>query len=195
MNWWEDPEKVKQRAEKYRKNFRKKHGVNNPQQLKEIKEKTNNTLRRKYGCVGYDGELGEKSKDTTKKRYGKRNIMKTSQGRKLYKDGMKKTHGVENPYHLKEIRNKTSEALKDRPSKLKGKTYEEILGPEVAERRKKELKKSGAYGQSVTPRISAPQKELFKLVQQKYPTAVLEYPVLDYCLDICLLYTSPSPRD
>jgi len=179
MNWWEDPEKIKQRAENYKKNFLKKHGVENPQQLKEIKEKTNNTLRERYGCVGYDGKLGEKSRETTKKIYGRKNIMKTEEGRKHF-------IGDKNPMRNPEIAAKTSRALKGRPSHLKGKTYEEILGPERAETRKEEQKKNGQKGWLAAPHISAPQKELFKMVKEKYPTAILEYPVLDYCLDIAV---------
>ena len=183
MNWWLDPEKVKQRKKNYEKNFMKKHGVKNPQQLKEIKEKTNDTLRRRYGCVGFDGKLGEKSKETIRKKYGNKNIMKTEEGKKHFR-------GDKNPQKDPEIRKRTSETLKKKIKEnghwLKGKTYEEIMGSKRAEERKKELKKSGAYGQSITPKISAPQLELFKMVKEKYPTAVLEYPVLDYCLDIAV---------
>ena len=147
---------------------------------KNCNEKLIKTCEKKYGGVGFSStNLDKKSRDQIENKYGNRNIMKTSHGKRYFKGDL-------NPLRDPEIAKKVSETMKGQPSQLKGKTYEEILGPEVAERRKKELKKSGAYGQSVTPRISAPQKELFKLVQQKYPTAVLEYPVLDYCLDIAV---------
>ena len=177
MNWWLDPEKIRKRKEKYEKNFLKKYGVKNPQQLEEIKEKTNNTLLNRYGCIGFDGKLGEKSKQTIKKKYGEINIMKVEKF---------KFKADKNPLRNPEVAKKVSETKKGQPSPHKGKTYEEIMGKEKAKQRKKELKRSGALGQSLTPRISAPQLKLFKMVKEKYPTAILEYPILDYCLDIAV---------
>ena len=180
MNWWEDPEKVKQRAENYKKNFRKKHGVDNPQQLKEIKEKASETCRNRYGGRGFASKsLEKKSRDKMESRYGNRNIMKTEEGKKHFR-------GDKNPMKNPEVAAKTSKALKGQPSKLKGKTYEEILGSDRAETRKKEQKINGQKGWLAAPRISQPQIELFKMVQKKYPTAVMEYPVLDYCLDVAV---------
>ena len=177
MNWWEDPEKVKQRAENYKKNFLKKHGVENPQQVKEIKVKTNNTLREKYGCVGFDGELGEKSRVTTKSKYGVSNIMK-------HEDF--KFKGDDNPVRRPEVKKKISKTLKGRPSPLKGRTYEEILGKKRAKERRKEQVINGVKGYLAAPRTSRPQLQLYELVKEKYPTAVLEYPIFDYCLDIAV---------
>lgn len=183
MKWWEDPEKIKQRNENYRKNFLKKHGVENPQQLREIKEKTNKTLREKYGCVGFDGELGEKSKKTIKKKYGEENIMKTEEGKKHFR-------GDKNPQKNAEVRERTSKTIKKKIKEnghwLKGKTYSEILGEERAAERIEELRISGAIGCSMTPRISAPQLQLYELVKQKYPTAILEYPIGGYCIDVAV---------
>jgi len=180
MNWWEDPEKVKQRKKTYEENFMKKYGVKNPQQLKEFKNKASETCKQKYGGRGFASkELEEKSRDCMEERYGNRNIMKTEDGKKHFR-------GDKNPLRDPTIAEKVSETKKGQPSKLKGKTYEEIMGKEKTKKRKKELKKSGAYGQSITPRISAPQLELFKMIKEKYPTAILEYPVLDYCLDIAV---------
>jgi len=190
MKWWEDPEKIKQRAENYRKNFRKKYGVDNPQQLKDIKNKTTKTCENKYGGIGYAGSAGKKSKKKTKELFGSDNIMKTESGKKLFREGMKKKFGVENVNQLDEYKENLSIKVKKRIEENghwhKGKTYEEIMGKKRAAERKKELKKSGAYGQSITPKISVPQLKLFEIVKQKYPTAILEYPVLDYCLDIAV---------
>ena len=180
MSWWKDPEKVKKRNETMRKNMLKKYGVDNVRKIPGITEKIKKTCEKRYGGVGYASkELKEKSDLKTKVIYGKRNIMKTEEGKKHFK-------GDKNPLRNPEIAKKVSETKKGIPSPLKGKTYEEILGEEKAKRRKKELKRSGAYGQSITPRISAPQLKLFQMVKEKYPTAILEYPVLDYCLDIAV---------
>jgi len=138
------------------------------------------TCKFRYDGIGYSSKkLCQASETTTKKKFGRKNIMKTDHGKKYFK-------GELNPLKDPVIASKVSKAMKGRLSPLKGKTYEEILGPEKTKKRKKELKKSGVYGQSITPRISAPQKELFELVKEKYPTAILEYPVLDYCLDIAV---------
>jgi len=138
------------------------------------------TCKNKYGGIGFASDsLEKKSRDKIEKVYGNRNIMKTEHGKKYFK-------GKLNPLKNPNIAKKVSSKLKGQPSPLKGKTYEEILGEERTKKRKKELKRSGAYGQSITPRISAPQLKLFQMVKEKYPTAILEYPVLDYCLDIAV---------
>lgn len=143
-------------------------------------EKVKNTCERRYGGVGFASkDLEKKSRDVIEERYGERNIMKTDHGKKFFEDEL-------NPLKDPLIAKKVSEKLKGRPSKLKGKTYEEILGEERADERKKEQVINGQKGWLAAPRISAPQLELYKIVKDKYPTAVLEYPVLDYCLDIAV---------
>jgi len=138
------------------------------------------TCETRYGGIGFSSKnLAKKTRDSIKKKYGRKNIMKTNHGKEYF-------IGDNNPLRDPEVAKKVSSSLKGQSSKLKGKTYEEILGEETAKRRKKELKKSGVYGQSITPKISAPQLELFQMVKEKYPTAVLEYPVLDYCLDVAV---------
>ena len=143
-------------------------------------EKIKETCEERYGGVGFaSDDLALKTRHVIKERYGNRNVMKTEHGKKYFR-------GELNPLKNPEIARRVSKALKGRCSPHKGKTYEEILGEEIAEKRKKELKKSGAYGQSLNTKISAPQLELFKMVKEKYPTAVLEYIILDYCLDIAV---------
>jgi hypothetical protein len=138
------------------------------------------TCNKLYGGIGYSSEkLLEKSEKTTKRKFGRKNIMKTDHGKKFFM-------GELNPLKDPEISKKVSDALKGRPSLLKGKTYEEILGKDRTKLRKKELKKSGVYGQSITPRISAPQLQLYKMVKEKYPSAILEYPLGDFCIDVAV---------
>lgn len=178
MKWYETPEGVQRRNETYKRKFKEKYGVENPQQLKEIKLKASETCIKKYGGRGFASpELDDKSRSKMEEIYGYRNIMKN--------DNFKFT-GDKNPLRKEEVRKKVSRTLKGKPSKLKGKSYEEILGPETTERRKKELKKSGAYGQSLCTRISKPQLELYAKIKDRYPSAVLEFPVLDYCIDIAV---------
>jgi very-short-patch-repair endonuclease len=147
---------------------------------KSCNEKIIKTCEKKYGGVGFSSDsLDKKTRDKIEKKYGHRNIMKTIHGKKYFKGDL-------NPLRDPEIAKKVSETLKGRPSSLKGKTYEEILGEEKAEIRKQEQKINGQKGWLAAPRISAPQKELFKVVKQKYPTAVMEYPIGDFCLDIAV---------
>jgi hypothetical protein len=143
-------------------------------------DKIINTCNKKYGGVGYASkELKIKVKDSIKKKYNVDNIMKLDS----FKD---RFIGDKNPMRDPLIAKKASESKKGKPSKLKGKTYEEILGHKRAEERKKELRISGAIGCSMTPIISAPQLKLYEMVKEKYPTAVLEYPKYGFCLDIAI---------
>jgi len=177
MEWTEERKK---KAQKNREETcLRKYGVRNPQQLKRVREKTSKTCEERYGGVGYAGTSGKKSGDTTEERYGKRNIMKSELGKSYF-------IGDKNPLKDPEARKKLSESLTGRPSKLKGRTYEEIHGPERAQQLKEERREAGAYGCSLAKRPSAPQLELFKLVKEVYPTAQLEYPTFGYCLDIAV---------
>lgn len=83
---------------------------------------------------------------------------------------------------------------KGRPSGTKGKTYEEILGPEKAAKKREQARK---FWIEHNPRkyftsnnISKGQRLLFEKVKELYPTAVLEYPIdapgKKYYLDIAV---------
>lgn len=147
---------------------------------KDCNNKIVKTCKQKYGGIGFASEgLAIKSRVVMKERYGNIQIMKTDHGKEYFA-------GELNPMKDPEISKKVSESMKGKPSKLKGKTYEEILGEEKAEVRRIQQIQAGVKGQTMTPKISAPQKELFKMVKKKYPTAVMEYPILDYCLDIAI---------
>ena len=98
-----------------------------------------------------------------------------------------KFKGDKNPAKRPEVREKLSKARRGRPSKLKGKSYEEILGPERAESRREEQRHFGAIGMSVCGILSKPQKELYEIVKQIEPDSVLEYPFRGYCIDIAIL--------
>jgi len=142
------------------------------------------TCNKKYGGVGYSSkELENKTRNTIQKKYGVRNVMKSKQV-------SSKFEGINNPQHNPDVRKRTSETLKEYYAKndhhTKGKTYTEIMGSERAASRLKELRASGSYGQSLNTFISCPQKELFNLVKKLYSTAIMEYPIFDYCLDIAI---------
>jgi very-short-patch-repair endonuclease len=148
-------------------------------------EKIRKTCEKKYGGIGFASkQLEKKTRDELEKKYGNRNIMKTDHGKNFFV-------GEKNPAKRPEVRKQHSINLKKRIKEngghwFKGKTYIELFGKEKTKELIKLRKKSGAIGQSLTPRISAPQLELYKLVKKKYPTAILEYPYLDFCLDIAV---------
>jgi len=142
--------------------------------------KITRTCEKKYGGIGYASKVLEKKvRKSMTKIYGVGNPM---QNKKV----SSKFNGDGNPMRNPETAKKVSNTLTGRPSPLKGKTYEEILGPERATERLEELRISGALGQSLTPFISEPQKQLFEMVKEVYPTAVMEYPIFGYCIDIAV---------
>lgn len=123
-----DPRKSKEAKEKRKRTLIEKYGVDNVQKIKEISLKTTETFRKKYGGRGLGSkELAEITKNKLKEKYGSENIMKTEYGKEMFR-------GEKNPVKKgNEAAIKISKSLKGRPSKLKGKTYEDIFGIEKAE--------------------------------------------------------------
>lgn len=147
----------------------------------ECDKKITETCNNKYGGVGFlSSKLKEKTINSIQEKFGQTNIMRVEKVAKKFrgKDGIVSTNKIRSE--------RISKSLKGKPSPLKGKSYEEILGIEKATRRRKEQKVFGALGMSLSPRISKPQLELYNLVKQIYPDAILEYPFLDYCIDIAV---------
>jgi len=78
---------------------------------------------------------------------------------------------------------------------LEGKTYEEAYGVEKARKLKKLLSRyltehmlngGAAYRNSLIKNPSKPQVHLYKLVKNQYTKVELNYPVLNYSIDIAL---------
>jgi len=162
----------------------KKEHEKRSEKRKKCNKKIIETCNKKYGGVGFASKkLGNKSRLVIEERYGHRNIMKTSHGKKYF---LGELNPMKDLKTAKKVSRTVKKKIKENGHWLKGKTYEEILGKDRAKRRKKELKKSGAYGQSITPRISAPQLQLYKMVKEKYSTAILEYPLGDFCIDVAV---------
>ena len=139
------------------------------------------TCNDKYGGIGFaSDELKDKTIDSIQNKYGVDNCMKVDEialrmGSQLTKEA--------NPERAKKI----SKSKKGQKSKLKGKTYIEIHGKEKAKKLIKEKRISGVKGMMMTPKISAPQKELYKKVKQFYPNAQMEFPfAYIFCLDIAI---------
>lgn len=179
---WTEEEKII--AQKKREEtMMRKYGVRNAQQIKKVNERMVKTqqIRRK----GF-GIQSEKGKETSKHRYGTENPMSSKVVQTKLERTFQKKHGVSNPMQIPEIAKKVSETKKGQPSQLRGKTYNEIFGEEKTKQLIEEKRVSGALGQSVTPRISTPQRLLFAIVKEVYSNAKLEYPVFGFCLDIAI---------
>ena len=106
--------------------------VTNIQHIPGVTEQMIHTQVEKYGGIGFASkELGKKSKDKIKEKFGGENIMKTNHGKQFF-------IGDKNPMRRSpEARMKVSNKMKGRESPLKGKSYEEIYGEEKAELLKK----------------------------------------------------------
>ncbi len=142
-------------------------------------EKLNETNKIKYGGTGFlSNALKNKTITTIKNKYGVDNIAQT----KEWIEYITANNPMKNP----EIAKKAANSLKGKPSKLKGRTYEEIFGLEKAVRRKEEQRYFGAIGQSLTPKISEPQRIMYELIKSIEPEAILEYPTLGYCIDVAI---------
>jgi len=158
-----------------------KYGVSNPRYISGVTEKIQKTCDSKYGGVGFaSDELAEKSRSTIRNKYGVSNVMKFND---IAKEVGSKMTKEANPERAKKI----SESHIGLPSKLKGRKYEEIHGKEKAKKLIKEKRISGVKGMTMTPKISAPQKELYEKVKRYYPNAKMEFPfAYIFCLDTAI---------
>ncbi len=154
------------------------------QRRQNCNDKVIQTNKERYGGTGFQcPDLAKKTKQTLKEKYGTDNIMKTEYGKECFRGD---ANPQKDPKTVEKMKRSLKKYYETNEQQTKGKTYEEILGPEKAAKRIKELRISGAEGHSLTPRISAPQLELYNLVKQLNPDAELEYPVDYYCLDIAI---------
>ncbi len=172
-----------------KKTLKEKYGVENARNIDGVIDTTSKTNRKKYGGTGFASpELDKKSRDTMEKIHGYRNPMKSEYGLERFKGHFKKKYGknITNPLHVLEIAKKVSETLQGHLSPLKGKTYEEIHGPEKAKILKEQKRISGAKSCLKQPPTSKPQLELFKMVKEILPNAKLEYESHSYILDIAI---------
>ena len=173
-------EREKTLTNKYGKNVR------NANQVPGSIEKTRETCNEKYGGIGFAGSKGKESREITKNKYGDENIMKTEGGYLLWKEGIIKSSGYDNPLKNPIVAKKVSITKTGQPSKLKGREYDEIHGEEKAKELREEKKISGAKGYLKSRRISKPQIDLYKLIDTIWDTCMLDYPVLNYYLDISI---------
>lgn len=146
----------------------------------ECNSKINKTCNSKYGGVGYSSKiLQEKTINTLKDRYNVTNVM-------LIKEVSDKFLGENNSMKNPETLRKLSKALKGKPSKLKGRSYIEIHGPEKTKKLIKQRRISGAISCSLTQNPSKPQIELFNLTKELFNDAEINYPISYFNVDILI---------
>jgi hypothetical protein len=83
---------------------------------------------------------------------------------------------------------------KGKPSKLKGRKYEDFLAPDVAERKKAQAsklwKENNPRKYFTNNNISKGQRLLYETIKESFPSAVIEYPIKavgkTYYLDIAI---------
>jgi DNA-directed RNA polymerase subunit RPC12/RpoP len=164
------------------KTFQDKYGVDNPQQIEEAKTKASKTCDEKYGGRGFASKtLAKKTRAKIKDKYGAENIMQTEEGKFRLINSFKQKYGKEitNALHILEVKQKVSQTKQEYYKKhdhhLKGKSYIQLYGKEAAKKLVELRRKSGAKGHEMSPKISAPQLELFELVKEILPEARLEF--------------------
>jgi len=144
-------------------------------------DKINKTCNEKYGGVGFgSSELKDKTVNSIQDKYGVDNCMKVDKIAEIVGSQVTKEA---NPKRAKKI----SKSKKGQPSKLKGRSYNDIHGNEKAKELIENRRISGVKGMTMTPKISAPQKELYEKVKKYYPNAKMEFPfAYIFCLDIAI---------
>jgi hypothetical protein len=111
--------------------WKKKYGIDNIAKREETIKKRSKTNEERYGGTGFASEsLARKTKETIKEKYETDNFMKTEEAKKLF-SGSNNPMSKNNP-SSKLRRESVSRKLKDKPSKLKNKSYTEIYGEERA---------------------------------------------------------------
>lgn len=143
----------------------------------------------------------------------KKKISISLTGRKFseeHKNNIKRNHstlkGKDHPlYGIKlseELRRKMSIIRKGRPSKFKGvkgrytkETIEKMRSGSIGKKHTEEFKENvrkrmlngqSSYMNSKVKNPSKPQLLLFEIVKQLFPSAIINFPFLNYCLDIAI---------
>lgn len=180
------------------KTLQKKYGVDNAANVPGVSEKKAKTNEERYGGFGFASEeLAKKTRDVIQEKYGKSNIMKTEEGKDCFANYFKSMYGetITNPLHVFEIKNRMMKTAasyyKNNDHPTKGKTYEEMYGIEKAKELREQRRIDGAKGylkaiENGYQGPSKPQIELFNLVKEIFPSAILDQENNSYVLDIAI---------
>lgn len=157
-----------------------KFGVKNIQQNKQIKEKTKKTCIEKYGVefACQSKEIRLKIKETNIKRYGFVSPMESDIIKRKSKKSCINKYGVDHHMKVIEIKEKT------RNTSLERHGYKYWVG---TEEHIEWMKNGGAaYCNKFIINPSKPQVELYNICQQIFPYVILNYPCLNYSIDIAV---------
>lgn len=160
----------------------KKEADKRSEKRKKCDDKIKDTCNKRYGGVGYlSNELKEKVLNTLNDKYNVNNPMRI-------KEVYEKFCGDKNPMKDPIARKRCSESKKGKPSKLKGRTYIEIHGPEKAKKLIEDKRSSGAEACSRVQNPSKPQVELYNLTKEFYPNSIINLWVtqVNRCIDIAI---------
>lgn len=129
-------------------------------------------------CSRNSNEIKEKFRQTCIKKYGVESPLQDERIKKKIKQINLERYGVENPFQSEEIKEKIKQ------TNLKKYGFENYAQTDEW----KEIMKNGqaGYMNSFVQNPSKPQIELFNLTKEIYPSAILNYPVLNYSLDIII---------
>lgn len=197
------PWKLEEVKERRKKTWLKNYGVENPGQSEEIKEKKKKTLMKKYG-VAHQALLESvksKKKETNIEKYGVEYPWQCKAVREKSRNSWVKKYGVDNPQKSKEVREKTKKTCLvkygvesiGQAEEIKEKRKETFLtkyGVEnlgQRESHKNYMKNGGAaIANSGIKNPSKPQVELFTRTKELFPDAILNYPCLNYSIDVAI---------
>lgn len=155
---------------KLERNFKEKHGVNNPMYLESVKKKQRETMMKNHGVEFplQSKEILSKTKETNKERYGGTSPMHNDKVKEKISNTNIRRYGVSYYSQTEEFKEKFKKAS------LKKYGYENISqSPEIKRKKAETMYKNGT-----TP-SSSQQNHIHKLVGGK-----LNYPVSKSSLDI-----------
>ena len=152
-----------------------KYGVENVFQVDEFKTKQKESCMQKYGCEHFSQTdmWKEKYEGTMFDRYGETNPMKVDGLKEKQRNSVYENYGVYNPLQSKEIQEKVILTNIDRYG-----FKNPLQNPNVKQ------KQIETFYKNVTTPTSSQQLKIYNLIQQKYPSAELNYPFSRCSLDI-----------
>ena len=168
--------------EKTKQTCLKKYGVEYVSQCKEIRDKQKETCFKNYGVYypQQNKEIQQKNKNTCLEKYGVDNVFKAEKIKKKINQTCIDKFGVYNIARTK----KWKEYMKNG-----GAAYMNSFNftEEIREKNRQYMLNGGAsHARSFITIPSKPQIELYNIIKQLYLDAKLEYPILNFNVDIVI---------
>lgn len=161
-----------------------KYGVKRPAQLQKVQEKMKATCMNNFGVEWYlqSTESMKKREQLFLRVYGVDCISKSKKVKEKKKETFLKKFGVECPLQLDRVKKKSKETC------LKKYGADNYFKSDIGRYKNSSRMKNGgaAYANSFVTNPSKSQVKLFNLTKEFYPDAVLNYPCLNYSIDISI---------